>query len=111
MPILQEFEQKGKETLKHLRSQGYEAVRQIYHYCQGCEQEHVFTVGQNGWTFNNNFEKPTFSPSMLINKHDPKTRCHYFIKNGQIQFLSDCHHALAGQTLDLIDLDIAFKDA
>lgn len=28
-------------------------------------------------------------------------RCHSFVVDGRIQFLSDCTHALAGQTVDL----------
>ena len=31
-------------------------------------------------------------------------RCHSFVTDGRIQFLSDCTHALAGQTVDLPDI-------
>lgn len=31
----------------------------------------------------------------------PPAVCHSFIRDGQIQFLSDCTHALAGQTVPL----------
>lgn len=30
-------------------------------------------------------------------------RCHSFVRDGKIQFLNDCQHALAGQTVDLPD--------
>jgi hypothetical protein len=54
-------------------------------------------------------EKPTFSPSMLVNANTPKhlklTRCHSFVRDGKIQFLSDCDHNLKGQTIDLEDID------
>jgi len=30
--------------------------------------------------------------------------CHSFITDGKIQFLSDCTHHLAGQTVDLNDI-------
>jgi hypothetical protein len=30
-----------------------------------------------------------------------RPRCHSWVKNGEIQFLSDCDHALAGQTVPL----------
>jgi len=30
--------------------------------------------------------------------------CHSFIRDGKIQFLGDCTHALAGQTVDLPEL-------
>jgi hypothetical protein len=32
-------------------------------------------------------------------------QCHSFIRNGQIQFLSDCHHELAGKTVDLPEVE------
>jgi hypothetical protein len=31
--------------------------------------------------------------------------CHSYVTNGRIQFLSDCHHSLAGQTVELPDWD------
>ena len=34
------------------------------------------------------------------------TVCHSFVTGGRIQFLSDCTHALAGQTVDLTDWPI-----
>lgn len=33
------------------------------------------------------------------------TVCHSFVRDGKIQFLSDCTHALAGQTVELPELD------
>jgi len=71
-------------------------------YCQGCKTHHVF---DSRWTFNGDFEKPTFSPSMLVNQHRPESRCHSFVTDGNIQFLSDCFHELAGQTLELEDIE------
>ena len=32
------------------------------------------------------------------------TVCHHFIRDGKIQFLGDCTHALRGQTVDLPDI-------
>jgi hypothetical protein len=31
--------------------------------------------------------------------------CHTFVTDGQIQYLGDCTHALAGQTVDLQEMD------
>lgn len=70
--------------------------------CPGCKCLHGF---DKRWTFNNDFEKPTFSPSMLINQDNEKSRCHSFVTNGQIQFLNDCFHELKGQTINLEDVD------
>lgn len=71
-------------------------------YCQGCKTYHAF---DGRWTFNGDFEKPTFSPSMLVNKDRQESRCHSFVTDGKIQYLSDCFHDLAGQTIDLQDVD------
>lgn len=35
----------------------------------------------------------------------PEYRCHSFIEGGRIRFLSDCSHALAGQTVELPEID------
>lgn len=68
-------------------------------FCPGCKTGHAFDLSR--WEFNGDLEKPTFSPSMLVNKDDPKSRCHSFVKDGNIQFLNDCFHELKGQTVPL----------
>jgi len=84
-------------------------------HCPGCECGHSFHVAKakmaDGtdvpnnnhpiWQFNGNMEKPTFSPSLLY----PDRRCHLFMHDGKIQFLSDCTHKLAGQTVELPDME------
>jgi hypothetical protein len=32
--------------------------------------------------------------------------CHSFVTDGRIQFLTDSNHALAGQTVDLPDVEV-----
>lgn len=72
-------------------------------FCPACKHGHFFKKGM--WTFDNNdHESPSFSPSMLVHesKHEPYIpRCHTFVKEGKIQFLSDCSHDMAGKTVDL----------
>jgi hypothetical protein len=86
-------------------------------YCPGCDEAHQIRVSGDGevWGFNGDFNKPTFTPSYLTwidanpnaGKEYRKGRyftgwlCHSFIKDGQIQFLGDCTHELANQTVDL----------
>lgn len=70
-------------------------------YCPGCDSHHVF---DSRWSFNGDYDKPTFSPSMLVNGSDPQTRCHSFVVDGQIRYLSDCAHKYAGQTLNLEEI-------
>lgn len=78
--------------------------------CPGCKSEHVLTTNPkfwndgDPWIFNGDKERPTFNPSLLIWKDNPDSRCHSFIKNGQIQFLGDCGHELKNQTIDLPEI-------
>lgn len=95
-----------------------------FFWCPGCEGLHIIrTAGPGAWGFNNDYDKPTFTPSILVtyNGSDagqdrgdgdraPAARCHSFVTDGRIQFLSDCTHALAGQTVDLPDLPSQSND-
>jgi len=89
--------------------------------CPGCGDSHSVTTCNEGyphpiWTFNGDINKPTVSPSILVRypanpnameefKEWRKERvCHSFVKGGMIQFLSDCTHKLAGQTVELPDI-------
>lgn len=78
--------------------------------CPGCECSHyINTNPQFGavWDFNKDMEKPTVSPSLLVRmpwKNEVKI-CHSFVKDGNIQFLHDCTHKLAGQTVEILELN------
>src|SRR5579862_5673300 len=90
------------------------------HWCPGCKAGHEINVdrpnSQNArWSFDGNFTKPSFSPSINLKVNTPdmgehyqpdiaSTVCHYFIKGGQIQFLGDCSHGLRGKTIELPDI-------
>ena len=85
------------------------------------------------WGYNGNPDAPTFTPSILVRgvridggdaeierildtytlpedrermlaDRRINTVCHSFVTDGRIQFLGDCTHALAGQTVDLPDI-------
>lgn len=88
--------------------------------CPACGHGHLFENDQHpnvpkrggyGWTFNGDLEKPTFTPSMLVRWGGLKDGvevtkiCHSFVTDGKIQFLSDCTHHLAGQTVDLPEME------
>ena len=75
--------------------------------CPGCKTLHPFHIDPKHkvrWDFNGDLDKPTFSPSLMVNQGHP-SQCHSFVTDGKIQFLSDCHHGLAGQTVDLPDVE------
>ena len=69
--------------------------------CPGCGNYHPIEVPY--WTWNGSMITPTFEPSLLCNKDTPESRCHSFIRDGEIQFLSDRHHALKDTTLEIPD--------
>jgi hypothetical protein len=52
------------------------------------------------WTWNGDVELPTVTPSIVA----PATHCHLFIEHGQLRFLHDCRHALAGTTVPMEDV-------
>lgn len=76
------------------------------HYCLGCKSYHgIWTEVPNikgaKWRFTGDLEKPTFSPSISISKGENHPKCHYFIKDGKIEYLNDCTHELKGQTIEM----------
>lgn len=81
-------------------------------WCPGCNQSHMVRVGDGPgprWGWNGDVERPTFTPSIRVSYNGthagvdgaPPAMCHSFVTDGRIQFLGDCTHALAGQTVDL----------
>jgi hypothetical protein len=122
------------QVSKFLRSV---AGQQLMYWCQGCEQPHSISFAPGHWEWSGDLEKPTFSPSVLVrgghyaesfkpgdacwctyNAEAPPAertrfkcgRCHTFIRNGMVEFLSDCTHQFAGQTLPLPDLPPHMQD-
>lgn len=99
--------------------------------CPGCKYLHVLRIepkdNQPCWGFNGNYDKPTFTPSVLVTCghyvlgygkgsgaycqfgcDDPTdgnpaccSICHSYVTDGNIQFLNDSTHELAGQTVPL----------
>lgn len=95
--------------------------------CPGCECCHQVWVkpspGKPCWEWNQSMTTPTFSPSILVqyDRWEPPVTsenleqwqqkpweqkkvpfvCHSFVREGKIQFLTDCTHKLAGQTVEL----------
>lgn len=83
-------------------------------HCPGCKSGHWVrprpTETSPSWEWNGSFDKPTFSPSILVTCRDPDGEipdeiCHSFVVDGRIQFLNDCTHDLAGATVDLRPYD------
>jgi len=93
-------------------------------WCPACDEAHQVRVGGRcEWTWDGNETAPTFSPSVLVrsghyvdgkhpcwcdyNREHPSEpgatcgQCHSFVRGGNIEFLFDCTHKLAGQTVPL----------
>jgi hypothetical protein len=70
-------------------------------WCPGCSEVHTIRVSAGGWSFDGNHERPTFSPSIAVAGGEDNSRCHSFVRDGQIEFLSDCTHEMAGKTVAL----------
>ena len=83
-------------------------------HCPGCRGPQMIpTAGPKAWGFNGSLEAPTFTPSILSTRtygySNEKLVCHSFVRDGKIEFLSDCTHSLAGQTVELKDVE-TFSD-
>ena len=74
-------------------------------FCPGCKYYHSFIVERTTpgpcWTWNGDMQKPTFSPSLGINMRSEEHRCHSFVRDGRIEYLSDCWHELRGQAVSM----------
>lgn len=101
-----------KSMLRKVNDHGkqYECLAFI---CPGCIEGvggtglHLLPVNTTekspSWNWNGNLEKPTLNPSILTGK-GTRNVCHSFLHDGQFQFLEDCTHPLAGQTVPMPDL-------
>jgi len=83
--------------------------KRLQFYCPGCKSHHFVIVKakhQPVWKWNGSHSKPTFRPSVKVTyalKPKPKL-CHFFIRNGKIQYLNDCFHGLKGQTINMVEV-------
>lgn len=105
--------------------------RACWVWCPACDGAHRFEIlGEDGshpdrsdhWTWDGNLEAPTFVGSMLVRRTMPKGYtddnpapigydgptvdyvCHSHVRAGRWEFLTDCTHALAGQTVPMVPL-------
>lgn len=96
------------------RASGGILEQMVYFLCPGCllledthdiSAQHVIPItGPRAWEYNDQREAPTFKPSIKVT-HGNGRVCHSWVTDGRIQFLGDCSHPLAGQTVDLPDIE------
>lgn len=83
-------------------------------HCPGCDMRHGLPIRPTSqakagpWSWNGSLDRPTLTPSVLVRwdhgEQREERRCHSFVRDGRVEFLSDCTHALAGQTVDMAEL-------
>jgi hypothetical protein len=95
---------------------------QYIFFCPGCEDHHGISTAKEEypcpvWGFNGDVDKPTVTPSILtryganpdaseeFKEWRSERICHSYITDGKIQYLNDCTHELAGQTIELPEFD------
>lgn len=91
------------------------ATDHYFWFCPGCKEIHGVPVPR--WTFDGNVDAPSFSPSVrhyeLENKElgiPEKTTCHYWVKEGRLEFVGDSDHELAGKTVPMVELGPEYSD-
>lgn len=89
---------------------GGQNVHIIIPECPGCGMPHTMPVStietRDTWGWNGSVDNPTLTPSILSIGNGDVKRCHSFLKDGKMQFLSDCEHELKGKTIDLPEVDL-----
>ena len=65
-------------------------------FCPGCQTGHSYRIKGTGpvWEWNGSMTSPTFMPSLLVWGSRPGKRCHLYLREGVVEYLSDCSHAL-----------------
>lgn len=82
-------------------------------YCPGCKVGHYIVTEASGgrpvWTWNGSYDRPTVSPSIRVMYSGadagvdgaPQKCCHFFVREGQIEYCSDSTHELSGKTVPM----------
>jgi hypothetical protein len=100
----------------------------LTYWCQGCAGPHsICTKGASAWGWNGDVDRPIFTPSVKVTypavpdaeekfkEWRTERICHTFVgcngaKPGEVIFLGDCTHALAGAVQPLPDLPAYLRD-
>lgn len=69
-------------------------------WCPGCKSTHWYELAR--WTFNGNFDLPSFTPSLLMDVPSGQGRCHLYVTDGKIAYCGDCDHEYSNQTIGMV---------
>lgn len=102
----------GKLEIRQVIAHDGAKVRWACWHCPGCDEPHgvpiegTNSIGAGPWGISE--DGATLSPSILVHPwtatepgYKSQPLCHSFIRGNRIEFLGDCTHALAGQTVDI----------
>ena len=75
--------------------------------CPGCRDIHFIPLvgdDKRRWKWNGDIEKPTLDPSVKATSYwkDEKKICHFYLKEGVLEFCKDSTHDKAGQKIPYI---------
>lgn len=71
-------------------------------WCPACDTTHMVT---DTWTVTEHDDGTlTVDPSILLTQPPTTYRCHSYLRDGVWQYLDDCSHQHAGQSLPMVDL-------
>lgn len=96
--------------MKPLSPKLLEMLGELAHWCPGCNRLHIIYINSYcgksrlQWEWDGDLERPTVQPALHV-----ADECHYALRNGRIEFFSNCCHALAGKTVALPDLPEKFR--
>jgi len=79
----------------------------VWFYCPGCECHH--RVDATRWKITGAGDRITIYPSIRNDFGDGRI-CHMYVISGQLKYLNDCWHKLAGQTINPVEADITHGD-
>jgi len=90
MPVIERLEQNNPDDPEYMFE------------CPGCGENHWFktTGSKPRWEFNGDLDSPTVTPSLLSKVNN--SVCHFFVRDGKIQFLDDCTHDKAWSTVSML---------
>lgn len=107
------------DVIEVLNNEGGDGTAVLY-LCPGCGSHHLLilegsprvmnTAADTGarWTWNGDKKKPSLTPSVRVSypmvttrKHQPKTTCHHWIKNGVAEMCEDHPGDKSGRKLKL----------
>src|SRR5687768_14816267 len=98
----------GKKILHRIAQKPGWLAPDFMFWCPGCNMGHPLFVthpntGGSQWTFNGNEDKPTVTPSLVLESAPgARPRCHVIVTDGMLHFLGDCEHEFAGKVVPMV---------